>query len=99
LANERRDSLSVAAVKAKIDRSVNPFAALAAQLRDSLKLTPQQTDSVRAVALRYATSRDSIVTALARYLADRRGDYDNAEVRERWHAAVTEIIRAGAVHG
>ena len=96
---ERADSQSVAAVKAKIDRSVNPFSAIAAQLRDSLKLTQPQVDSVRAIAGKYATTRDSIVTALARYLAGRRGDYEGAEVRERWHAAAAEITRAGAVRG
>lgn len=98
-AGERADSQSVAAIKAKIDRAVNPFSAIVAQLRDSLKLSQPQVDSIRAIAAKYAMTRDSIVTSLARYLSARRGDYEGDDARDRWHSAAVEITRAGAVRG
>jgi hypothetical protein len=56
--------------------------------RDSLKLRSTQVDSLAKIARRFATQRDTIVSALAEYLSQKD---DRAllgsDVRERWHSA------------
>jgi hypothetical protein len=80
-------------IKTRIARGFNPIDQILS-LKDSLKLTQAQVDSFSAISKHYATTRDSIVTAMARYLVARRGDYEGEEVRQRWHAAGIASYRA-----
>jgi hypothetical protein len=80
------DSLSLQQIKFRIARSFNPLDQMLA-VKDSVPLTTTQVDSIKAIGQRYAVVRDSIVTALARYLQSRRGDYEGEDVRQHWHSA------------
>ena len=62
--------------------------------RDSLKLTPQQVDSMTKLSSAYMTLRDTIYTELSKYLAARNGDYAGEEVRTRWHDALAKVFYA-----
>jgi hypothetical protein len=62
--------------------------------RDSLKITPQQIDSMSKLSSAYETQRDTIYTELSKYLAARNGDYTGEEVRERWHDAMVQVYSA-----
>src|SRR6185369_12217162 len=52
-----------------------------ALVKDTIKLTDAQIDSLKAISRRFALTRDSIVTALARYLIACRGDHRGEAVR------------------
>jgi hypothetical protein len=56
-------------------------------VKDSLKLTDAQVDSMRKLGQRFVYVRDSIAGEVARFLSRRNGDYNGAEVRRVWHAA------------
>lgn len=95
---EKGDSLTLEQIKAKISpRAFNPLDAIL-QRKDSLGLSQAQVDSLTAMSGRYAVSRDSIVTALARFLVARHGDLTGGAVRERWHtSAIAIYMRARAL--
>jgi hypothetical protein len=80
------DSLSLQQIKFRIARSYNPLDQILTA-KDSISLTAAQIDSIKAIGKRYAVVRDSIVTALARYLQARHGEYEGEEVRQHWHTA------------
>src|SRR3569833_4322396 len=73
-------------------RGTNPIDQLLL-VKDSLKLTDAQVDSMRKLGQRFMASRDSIATAMAKYLVARNGDYGGAEVRNAWHSAGVESYR------
>jgi hypothetical protein len=78
--------LSEAQIKQRIMRGNNPVDQIIF-VKDSLKLTDAQVDSLRKIGQRFVYVRDSIAGAVARYLAARNGDYNGAEVRRVWHSA------------
>lgn len=80
-------------IKARIARGFNPFDQILL-VRDSLKLTDAQVDSMRKIGLGYMATRDSVGTAIAKYLVSRHGDYASEEVRQRWHQAGITTYRA-----
>lgn len=80
-------------IKARIARGVNPIDQVLL-VKDSLKFTQSQLDSLAAISKHYAASRDSIVTEMARYLIARHGSYDGEDVRRRWHTAGLASYRA-----
>jgi hypothetical protein len=80
-------------VKARIARAQNPLDQVMLA-KDSINLTAAQVDTLRAIGQRFAASRDSIVTDMARYLIARHGDYGGPEVRERWHDAGVSSYRS-----
>jgi hypothetical protein len=63
------------------------------RLKDSLKLRVSQVESLTALSRRVAERRDSIVSALSQYLAERKGDFKGEEVRRRWHEAAVVSYR------
>jgi len=80
-------------IKARIARGFNPIDQILL-VKDSLKFTQVQLDSLAAVSKRYAATRDSIVTDMARYLVARHGNYQGEDVRQRWHSAGVASYRA-----
>jgi hypothetical protein len=78
--------LSEAQIKPRIMRGNNPVDQIML-VKDSLKLTDAQVDSMRKLGQKFVTTRDSIATSVAHFLAGRNGDYGGAEVRDVWHAA------------
>ena len=78
--------LTLDQIKNRIARGFNPFDQLI-QVKDTIKLTPAQVDSLTKISKAYSVRRDSIATDVARYLLSRHGDYAGEEVRERWHTA------------
>ncbi|HSQ31288.1 MAG TPA: carboxypeptidase-like regulatory domain-containing protein [Gemmatimonadaceae bacterium] len=79
-------ALTLDQIKNRIARAFNPIDQLLQQ-KDSIKLTDTQVDSMKRISRSYSVRRDSIATAMARYLMDRRGEYGGEDVRKRWHAA------------
>ena len=86
-------SYTEAQIKQKIARGINPATVLLAQ-KDSLGITPAEADSMQKVAAYYMAKRDSVATAVAKFLASRNGDYAGEEVRSRWHAAGLATYKA-----
>jgi hypothetical protein len=78
--------LSEAQIKQRIMRGFNPIDQMIL-VKDSLKFTDAQIDSMRKIGQRFAVARDSIATKVAKYLVSRNGDYGGAEVRDVWHSA------------
>jgi hypothetical protein len=78
--------LSEAQIKQRIMRGNNPVDQILF-VKDSLKLTDTQVDSMRKLGQRFVYVRDSIAGEVARFLASRNGDYSGAEVRRVWHSA------------
>ncbi len=58
------------------------------RLRDSLKLSPQQVDSLEALDRRVLAARDSIYADLARYLASLNGKYGGEALQRSKQAAL-----------
>ena len=85
-------ALTLDQIKNRIARAFNPIDQLLQQ-KDSIKLTDTQIDSIKKVSRAYSVRRDSIATAMARYLMDRHGEYRGEEVREHWHSAGVESYR------
>jgi hypothetical protein len=83
---------SEAQIKQKIMRGFNPMDQLIL-VKDSLKLTDTQVDSMRKLGQKFLASRDSIAGHVAKFLVARNGDYGGAAVREEWHAAGIESYR------
>jgi hypothetical protein len=73
-------------IRAKIMRGFNPVDQLL-MVKDSLKLTPAQVDSMTKIGQRNLAVRDSIAGRVAKYLFERNGDFSGAEVRAVWHNA------------
>ncbi|MDB4875575.1 MAG: hypothetical protein JWM41_2021 [Gemmatimonadetes bacterium] len=80
-------------IKARIARGFNPIDQLLL-VKDSLKLSTGQVDTIKGIAQKFAVTRDSIVTSIARYLESRHGDYHGEDVRQRCHAAGIASYRA-----
>lgn len=78
--------LSEAQIKSRIARANDPVQQLLL-IKDSLKLTDAQVDSMKKLSQKAMVSRDSIAGVVAHYLFLRNGDYGGADVREYWHAA------------
>ncbi|MFI5228646.1 MAG: carboxypeptidase-like regulatory domain-containing protein [Gemmatimonadales bacterium] len=97
-ANENPESMTLQEIKARISpRAFNPLDQVLAR-RDSLGLTPAQVDTLTKLSQRYALTRDSIVTELARYLVARHGAFEGEEVRQHWHtSAIAIYTRARAL--
>ena len=85
-------ALTLEQIKNRIARAFNPIDQMLTQ-RDSIKLTGPQIDSIRIISKEYSLRRDSIATAMARYLMTRHGDYVGPDVREHWHLAGVESYR------
>ena len=85
-------ALTLEQIKNRIARAFNPIDQMLTQ-RDSIKLTGPQIDSIRIISKEYSLRRDSIATAMARYLMTRHGDYGGQDVREHWHQAGVESYR------
>jgi hypothetical protein len=82
-------------IKMKLTRNLNvPYVDQLLRLKDSLKLTPAQMDTLHALSKRYLTTRDSVYTLVARYLDRLHGDYGGEEVRTYWHTQVSVVLRA-----
>ncbi|HTK97645.1 MAG TPA: hypothetical protein VL379_06425, partial [Pseudomonadales bacterium] len=77
--------LTEAQIKQRIMRGNNPVDQVIF-VKDSLKLTDTQVDSMRKLGQRFVYVRDSIAGEVARFLSRRNGDY-GAEVRQVWHTA------------
>jgi hypothetical protein len=77
---------SEAQIKQRIMRANNPVDQIVF-VKDSLKLTDAQVDSMRKLGARFSATRDSIAGDVARFLARRNGDYGGEDVRRVWHAA------------
>lgn len=60
-------------------------------LGDSLRLTPNQADSLRAWSRRHSAYRDSVYRELAAFLEARRGDFSGREVGQRWRGAIEAV--------
>jgi hypothetical protein len=73
-------------IKQRIMRGFNPVDQMIF-IKDSLKLTDSQIDSMKVLSQRFMLVRDSVATAVAKFLVSRDGDYRGAEVRDRWHTA------------
>ncbi|MDB4914955.1 MAG: hypothetical protein JWM95_2599 [Gemmatimonadetes bacterium] len=91
---EGSDLLDSAAVYAHLRGRAVPLFAPVVNDRERLALTEAQVASIIRLGDRYGATRDSILGGLAGYLASRRGDVDNSETQERWHAALRAIIWA-----
>jgi hypothetical protein len=79
------DQLTEAQIKQRIMRGNNPVDQIIL-VKDSLKLTDTQVDSMRKLGQRFVYVRDSIAGDVARFLSRRHGDY-GADVRRVWHSA------------
>jgi hypothetical protein len=56
-------------------------------VKEAMRLTDEQIDSLTVISRRFGLTRDSIVTSMARYLVALRGNYRGEEVRQKWHTA------------
>jgi hypothetical protein len=80
-------------IKARISRGFNPIDQFLS-MKDSLKLTQAQVDTITAVGRRNLATRDSVATGIARFLVSRHGAYDGEEVRAAWHEAGVASYRS-----
>ena len=95
LAPRKADNMKVlpeATIKQRIMRGNNPVDQIMF-VKDSLKLTDAQVESMRKLGQQFVTRRDSIAGAVAHFLAQRNGDYGGSVVRDVWHAAGVESYR------
>ncbi len=83
---DKTTELNETQIRAKIMRGFDPVNQIV-MVRDSLKLTDAQVDSMRALGKRNMFVRDSIAGEVAKYLVKRKGNYAGAEVRDVWHTA------------
>jgi hypothetical protein len=60
---------------------------------DSLRLTSEQEQHIRALRDRLVVDRDSLYGSLAEYLVAQQGEYDSSPVRTRWHDDIVRSIR------
>jgi hypothetical protein len=85
--------LTEAEIKQRITRGSRPLDQLVF-VRDRLSLSDVQVEAIRRISRRTATVRDSVGSAMAKFLFGLHGDYSRNEVPARWHAAALATYTA-----